>query len=271
MAPGDGNSEETRALAREVGRHSVERLGDGLTRIIGETSALYRWVLTMLVLLNGGALYFALLLRETIGPERFGGALLLFFAGLLAAVGAALAGIVFTMPVARSIRRAIMVWTDVSVSGELSQEAIGSARWVKRMGAIWLSVTALIVLASLALFLWGATMIGDGLGIGAGETQVPAEAVVPVVAAPVVNEVGAVAAAPVAGVPAVAPSPASQSGATSRAAVPARRTPSPAPRSTAQPSPTPRATPTSAPTPAREAPAPVIVPQTAPQPDAPTP
>ncbi len=156
---------EMGALGREVGRRSVERLGSGLTRIVEESSALYRWMLTMLVLLNAAAIYATISARDAMGAEMFSQLVLLFFAGLMAALLAALAGMALTLPVAGSIRRAITHWTDVSLTGALSDEALASARHVRLFGTIWLSVISAIALVSLLLFLMGAAIMAKQFGV----------------------------------------------------------------------------------------------------------
>ena len=59
LADSDADAQDMQALGREVGRRSVERLGSGLTRLVEESSALYRWALTMLVLLTSVVLFVA--------------------------------------------------------------------------------------------------------------------------------------------------------------------------------------------------------------------
>jgi|GEM_PF-2383906 len=160
-----GDDAAMSALGREVGRRSVERLGTGLTRLIEETSALFRWTLTMLVLLNGAALYACISARNALGSELFEQLIRIFFGGVMAALLAALVGMILTFPVAGAIRRAITHWTDVSLSGALSDEALSAARRVRRSGVIWLAATTIIALTSLALFALGALMLGERFGI----------------------------------------------------------------------------------------------------------
>jgi len=119
----------TQALVRDVGRRSVEQLGEGVTRMIGETSALTRWLLTMLVALNGAALWHCLIRTEPLGPAPA-----LFFAGAMAAILAAIVGLVVALPATGAMRAAIAVWTEVTASGTLSDEALAAARRVRRMG-----------------------------------------------------------------------------------------------------------------------------------------
>ncbi|ODT87028.1 MAG: hypothetical protein ABS86_05385 [Sphingobium sp. SCN 64-10] len=258
----NGNDEATRALVREVGRRSVERLGDGLTRVVGETSALHRWLLTMLVVLNGGALYLCMGGRDAIGPELFARVMLFFFLGLMLAIGAALVAIGFTVPVAASMRKAITHWTDVSVSGELGDQALASAKWVRRIGALWLAVTSLLVFVSLVLFLFGAALLAKRFGVVTAPP--PAETVLPVPTPTVAPDEGtgnvmAPAPAPAPGpqtapLPVVSPTP-----------VTVRPRPSPSPTATARPA-------ASASTPAaRPTPKPTTTPTSRPAVAAPTP
>jgi len=156
------------ALGREVGRRSVERLGSGLTRIVEESSALFRWMLTMLVLLNAAAIYAVISARAAMGADLFSQLVLLFFAGLMAALLAALAGMALTLPVAGSIRRAITHWTDVSLTGALSDQALASAKHVRLFGTVWLSVISAIALVSLLLFLMGAAIMAKQFGVIGG-------------------------------------------------------------------------------------------------------
>ena len=248
-------------LGREVGRRSVERLGSGLTRIVEESSALYRWMLTMLVLLNAAAIYAAISARDAMGAEMFSQLVLLFFAGLMAALLAALAGMALTLPVAGSIRRAITHWTDVSLTGALSDEALASARHVRLFGTIWLSVISAIALVSLLLFLMGAAIMAKQFGvIGKPAEDAPTlEASIadaPANAAQALPEPQANAASvtpPVARAPAPAPQrSAPRQPAPSRpAATTQRSTPKPATPPAAQPAPVrtpaPAAVPTSPP------------------------
>lgn len=153
------------SLGREVARRSVERLGGGLTRLVEESSALFRWCLTMLVLLNGAALYVSIAARDALDPSLFQQLVLIFFAGVMTALFAALVGIFLMLPVAGAMRRAIMHWTEVSVTGVPSDEAMASARKVKRASSLWLTVMGLIGLCSLALFASGALMLGERFAI----------------------------------------------------------------------------------------------------------
>ena len=257
----NGNDEATRALVREVGRRSVERLGDGLTRVVGETSALHRWLLTMLVVLNGGALYLCMGGRDAIGPELFARVMLFFFLGLMLAIGAALVAIGFTVPVAASMRKAITHWTDVSVSGELSDQALASAKWVRRIGALWLAVTSFLVFVSLVLFLFGTALLAKRFGVVTAPA--PAETVLPVptpTVAPLVEADNAMAPASAAASPQATPLPV-----VSPTPVTVRPRPSPSPTATAQPA-------ASASTPAaRPTPKPTTTPTNRPAVAAPTP
>jgi len=152
-------------LGREVGRRSVERLGTGLTRIVEETSALCRWTLTMLMLLNGAAIYLCIAARAEMAPEVFAQLVLIFFSGAMAALLAAFVGMGLSLPITGSIRRAITEWTEVSVSGVLSDGAQVAARRVRRAGAVWLAAMTAMVLASLILFIVGALTLGERFGL----------------------------------------------------------------------------------------------------------
>lgn len=174
MASSGGEDEAMRALVREVGRRSVAQLGEGVTRIVGETSALYRWLLTMLAALNGAALWLCLARQQPLAADPLHRPELFFFAGLLAALLAAIVGMLFALPVARTIRGAVAHWTEVSVSGTLSDEAAASARSVRRMGSVWFVLTTLIALAALALFLLGARAFADGLAVAAAPVRIAA-------------------------------------------------------------------------------------------------
>ena len=181
----DADAQDMQALGREVGRRSVERLGSGLTRLVEESSALYRWALTMLVLLNAGGLYLSVVARESVGADMFPQIALTFFGGVMMALLAALVGLALTVPMAGSMRRALTDWTDVSMSGALSEEAMESARRVRRMGTLWLAAMSIVGLMSLAFFAAGSLMLGERLGIVGPPGQVEAvtespEAVVPV-------------------------------------------------------------------------------------------
>jgi len=148
----------TQALVRDVGRRSVEQLGEGVTRMIGETSALTRWLLTMLVALNGAALWHCLIRTEPLGSAPA-----LFFAGAMAAILAAIVGLVVALPATGAMRAAIAVWTEVTASGTLSDEALAAARRVRRMGLVWMAAVALCALVSLGLFLAGALAVSGKL------------------------------------------------------------------------------------------------------------
>ena len=190
----DADAQDMQALGREVGRRSVERLGSGLTRLVEESSALYRWALTMLVLLNVGGLYLSVVARESVGADMFPQIALTFFGGVMMALLAALVGLALTVPMAGSMRRALTDWTDVSMSGALSEEAMESARRVRRMGTLWLAAMSIVGLMSLAFFAAGSLILGERLGIVGPPGQVEAmtespEAVVPVNASePVASE-----------------------------------------------------------------------------------
>jgi len=267
----NGEDKSTQALAREVGRHSVERLNEGLGRILVEASALFRWLLTMVFLLNAGGFWFCFAYPEAVAAGRHDALVSLFGVGALVALLAALVSFALTVPVARAMRGAISHWTEVSVSGAFSDEAGRHARRVKWASMLWLSLASLIGLGSLALFLAGAKIASSdfaaldrALGFPPVEQAATPEPVVtnaadvlPPVANAAVN-VGAVPATP-----APAPVPERGRSAPARAAAPAPKpTPRPSPSSRpAQPR-APVATPTpSAPTQAAP-PAPVVTPPT---------
>ncbi|MCW2396716.1 hypothetical protein [Sphingobium sp. B8D3B] len=182
---GVSEAEEMRALGRDVGRRGVERLGAGMTRLVEETSALYRWALTMLVLLNAGGLCLSLLARDSLGPDALSQVALTFFGGMMMALLAALVGLALTVPLAGAMRRAMTDWTEVSLSGELSDAATTSARYVRRMGTVWIAAMGLVGLIALALFAAGALMLGERLGIfgPASEPAAAVESVAPEAAA----------------------------------------------------------------------------------------
>ena len=268
MTPIDDDQDATRALVRDVGRRSVAQLGEGVTRMIGETSALSRWLLTMLVLINGAGLWYCL------GAEagRFGAAPLLFFAGALVAIVAAIAGLVMALQAAGAMRAAIAVWTDVASSGALTDEALAAARRVRRMGLVWMSVIALFSLGALGLFLagawtaWGRTAVAEEIAppAEAMPEAAPANAAAP----PPVN------AAEVAPTPSPSPSPsaAQPRPSPSPTARPRRPTPKPEARRAPAASPSPAATPSPRPAPSSPPPAlpPVLLPATpSPAPSAP--
>lgn len=269
----DGGDEATRALAREVGRQSVDRLGDGLTRIIGESSALFRWLLTMLVLLNAAGLWFVVTFPPILSVDAYRGVAAIFFLGLLAAILAAVLSLIFTWPVARAMRRAITYWTEVSVSGELTDDAMLSASRVKIMSTIWLLLTSLTGAASLALFVAGATSAsGGGAAISRSLDLLPPDELTEPAdngadggneVADLLNQaVPTNAAAPVAAA-ARAPAPATaQAPRPSAASTPAARpTPRPTTTPTSRPSPPAPQRPAAAPSPALSpSPAPVALP-----------
>lgn len=168
-----GRGEATGALAREVGKRGVERLGEGLTRLIGEASALYRWLLTMLVALNAGGIWLCLAGLVPDAPVGRPMLLALFFGGVMAALLAAIAGLALMIPVTRSIRLAMAHWAEVAATGAPSEESLSSAQLVRRMGVLWLAVTSFLALVSFALFLTGAGHVADGLSPAGVAVTIP--------------------------------------------------------------------------------------------------
>lgn len=149
------NDDTMRELAREVGRRSVNQLESGLARGISELAAVTRWLLAALLALNGGAV-----LALTMAGDSLGGVLQeavgYFILGCVAAVLAALAGAASLIAVSRPIGDAIAEWTQVAVSGEITEGALGAAKRVRSTGILWQGISGLIGLASLLLFLLGA-------------------------------------------------------------------------------------------------------------------
>jgi len=286
MTPNGGASQDeaTRALVRDVGRRSVEQLGEGVTRMIGETSALSRWLLTMLVALNGAGVWYCLAHVEPGAGDLLGAAAMFFFVGALVALLAAIVGLVVAVPATGAMRAAIAVWTEVASSGALTDEALDAARRVRRMGLVWMAAIAFFAFVSLALFLGGAATVSARLGAlpaaAALETEpapTPLDAPAPSAGGAATNEAQPMAgqAAPV---PAPAPTP-TPSPAARRAADPPRPAaraprpaPSAAPRRPAAPAPRPAVRPTPSSVPPAMTPPPMLpVGPPAPGPSAPPP
>jgi hypothetical protein len=161
----NGDDQTTRALAREVGRNSVERLGDGLRRLPGEVSALFRLLLSAIFLLNVAGFWFRFSFAETIAAEHRDEVAVLFGTGAAVSLLALLVSLVLTIPLARSMRRAITHWTQVSVTGDLSDEAMADARRVKLMGTAWLGATSLVGFAALVLFVTGLQVASNDFAV----------------------------------------------------------------------------------------------------------
>lgn len=171
----NGDDQTTRALAREVGRHSVERLNESLTRITGEASGLFRWLLTMVFVLNAGGFWFCFAYPGSLLAGGPGELVTLFGVGALTAILAGLISLALTVPVARSMRQALTHWTEVSVSGALSDEALVHSRRVKFAGRLWFGATALIGLISLLLFVMGVAIATNGFSAARGASAAPDE------------------------------------------------------------------------------------------------
>lgn len=165
----DGNNERaaTRALAREVGSRSVEMLQAGLTRVLTDMTATTRWILAALLALNGGAVLLLANRHDGLDPAALKLAMVLFVLGAVVAVLAALLGALAALAMSRALGEAISAWTQVATSGEISEEALNSAQRLRRRSAMWLLPAFLIGLASLTLFLLGATSIAQAYGVGA--------------------------------------------------------------------------------------------------------
>jgi hypothetical protein len=161
----NGDDQTTRALAREVGRNSVERLGDGLRRLLGEAMALFRLLLCAVFLLNVAGFWFRFSFADTIAPERHDEVAVLFGMGATVALHALLISLLFTIPLARAMRRAITNWTQVSVTGDLSDEAMADAKRVKLTGTVWLGVTSLVGFGALVLFVTGVQVASNDFAV----------------------------------------------------------------------------------------------------------
>lgn len=164
MDPADSSRNEdqaTRALTREVGRRSVERLGDGLGRVQAESAALLRWLLSALILFNLLGFLFCFAFPAAIAAPHHDALVSLFAIGAVTALLAALASLLLAIPLAGAMRQAVAHWTEVSVSGAASVEALGQARRVKLAGLLRLGVTVALALLSLGLFVAGARIASD--------------------------------------------------------------------------------------------------------------
>lgn len=173
-AESEAADEVTRALVRDVGRQSVAQLGEGITRMIGETSALSRWLLTMLVALNGAGLVYCITRAAPLPAGPLGAPLPLFFGGVMVALFAAIVGLLVALPAIAAMRSALALWSEVASSGDLSDEAMAAARSVKRMGSVWMVAVALCAMAALGLFLAGVATVSDRLAASPAPAHVEA-------------------------------------------------------------------------------------------------
>jgi hypothetical protein len=232
----NGDDQTTRALAREVGRNSVERLGDGLRRLLGEAMALFRLLLCAVFLLNVAGFWFRFSFADTIAPERHDEVAVLFGMGATVALLALLISLLFTIPLARAMRRAITNWTQVSVTGDLSDEAMADAKRVKLKGTVWLGLTSLVGFGALVLFVTGVQVASNDFAVFTRALE-PAPVAEPSPPAAALNAAEVPAVASNAAANAASPAPAATSAPTP-AASPSR--PAAAPQ---QPRPRPSATP----------------------------
>lgn len=244
-----GEKRETEALARDVGQRSVGQLEAGLARIMGETGANNRWLLGVLVLLNGGGIAIAAGQIAWLDPEALGSAISLFVIGAALAVLAALAGALAAQLLSRQIGAASAHWTQVASSGELSDDALKAAVQVRQTSQVASLGVLGIAFLSLVLFVGGALTLGSGLS--APVVAQPESAI-----APAMN----IGTPPL---PVVEPKPAPvENAAQTPAAAPAA---TPAPEAKAPPpKPEPRRTPRRTPSRATEAPPAASAPSSAP-------
>ena len=253
-----GEKRETNALARDVGQRSVAQLEAGLARIMGETGANNRWLLGVLVLLNGGGIAITAGQIAWLAPEALGSAISLFVIGAALAVLAALAAALASQLLSRQIGAASAHWTQVASSGELSDDALKAAVQVRQTSQIAALGVLGVGFLSLVLFVGGALTLGSGLAAPAAvqpepvvapamNVGTPAPPVVEPKPAPTQNAAQAPVAAPAAAAPAPevkAPAPKPEPQRAPRRTPPAALTPSPAPAATpsaaqpAQPAPT---------------------------------
>lgn len=249
MTPASAEKDETKALARDVSARSVAQLEAGQARIMAENAPNSRWLLSALVLLNGGGIAVTAGATEWLAPVATGDAIGFFAIGAALAVLAGLANALAALVVTRLIAEASAQWAQVASGGAMSDAALKAAVRVRR-GSLVASLTSLgIGLLSLILFVAGAMTLGSGLAPTVEvveEVPVTAPATPAPVASPkpVETPVPSNAAAPA---PAPAPSEAKP-----QAAPPAQRAP--------------QRTPQRQPEPLRAAPMPPIVVTPAPAP-----
>lgn len=214
-----GEDDETRALAREMGRRAASQLEASQARMMAENGATGRWLQGALVLLNGGGLAIITTHADKIGGPAIAPAIIFFLFGASLAVVAALASAVSALVMARHVGEASGHWTQVSVTGEISEAALKAARSVRRQSQIWSAAPIVIALASLLLFMTGALTLADGVA-----PQVAPEAALPLEPEPD-NSAPAIENS-------INPTPAP-----ANAALPVAATPSPTPSLQATPSP----------------------------------
>jgi len=171
------DQEETRALAREVGRRSVGQFETSLARIASDSGALGRWLLSALVLLNGGGIAVAASLAGRMAPLTAAPALILFVFGAALAVIGALVSLASGLVLARRIGEASGHWAQVAATGEIGDAALAAAGRVRRQSLLWSLAALAVSLVSLLLFMTGAMTVADGVAAPAQPAALsPAEA-----------------------------------------------------------------------------------------------
>jgi hypothetical protein len=173
-----GEKRETEALAREIGQRSADRLEAGLVRLMEDTSATGRWLLGSLVTLNGGGIVAMATGREAFNIQAIAPAIYYFVFGATIAVLAALVTMIAAVMLGRDYGEANALWTQVGLTGDITEEAMASAKRLKRKGLYWSGTSIGIGLVSLLLFMAGALTLADGIAPAAQSDAVDS-AVVP--------------------------------------------------------------------------------------------
>lgn len=245
-------TDETKALAREVGQRSVAQLEAGLTRMASEVGATGRWILASLVTLNGGGVIAMATGHDVLSRETMSSATSLFVIGASLAVISALASLIGAQFLAPLLGRASVNWSRVAQTGDNIEEANEATKRFVRAGRINSIAPIALGFLSLVLFIGGALTLASGLAGETGPEAAPVQAAQMSVGTPPL--------------PARTPEP---------AAVPtqepaaATRTPAPTPAPAAKaPPPEPKRTPGRAPRASETNPAPSSAPAATPPPAA---
>ncbi|MBO9576368.1 MAG: hypothetical protein J7494_11560 [Sphingobium sp.] len=172
-----GEKEQVQALAREVGQRGVAQLEASQARLLSEAGPNGRWILGTLVLLNGGGIALTVGSAKDLYPQTISPAMIFFIFGTALALIAALVNAAAPLVMTRLIGAASGHWTEVSVTGDISDAALKSASNVRKQGLIWSAAPLAVGLLSLMLFMTGAMTLADGVAPSAQPSVVsPAEA-----------------------------------------------------------------------------------------------
>lgn len=147
---------------QELARRSLDQLERSHARVSADASAMQRWALGSLLILNVSAALWLAGMHEEVSSSVSIRAAGYFFAGGVASAAAILTGWVFSLFQMQKIIQAVSHFAKVSIDHNASNYVVGIAGSIRKLSQFNIAFTSIILIISVILFGLGTAVVANG-------------------------------------------------------------------------------------------------------------